>query len=41
MCLDIKIKALVFNDSPIKKSGKEIVVVSKMHDHVTGRKKPG
>jgi len=32
-----KIRALIFNDSPIEKSGKKIEAVSKMHDHVTGR----
>ncbi len=32
-----KIKALIFDDSPIEKSGKKIEAVSKMHDHVTGR----
>ena len=32
-----KIKALIFDDSPIEKSGKKIEVVNKMHDHVTGR----
>jgi hypothetical protein len=32
-----KISALIFDDSPIEKSGKKIEVVSKMHDHVTGR----
>jgi len=28
---------LIFDDSPIEKSGKKIEAVSKMHDHVTGR----
>lgn len=32
-----KTKALIFDDSPIEKSGKKIEAVSKMHDHVTGR----
>jgi len=32
-----KIRALIFDDSPIAKSGKKIEAVSKMHDHVTGR----
>ncbi len=32
-----KIRALIFDDSPIEKSGKKIEGVSKMHDHVTGR----
>jgi len=32
-----KIKALIFDDSPIEKSGKKIEAVSKMYDHVTGR----
>ena len=32
-----KIRALIFDDSPIEKSGKKIEAVSKMHDHVTGR----
>lgn len=32
-----KTKALIFDDSPIEKSGKKIEGVSKMHDHVTGR----
>ena len=32
-----KIMALIFDDSPIEKSGKKIEAVSKMHDHVTGR----
>ena len=32
-----KIKALIFDDSPIDKSGKKIEAVSKVHDHVTGR----
>jgi hypothetical protein len=31
-----KIKALIFDDSPIEKSGKKIEAVSKVHDHVTG-----
>ncbi|MCF8347015.1 MAG: transposase [Bacteroidales bacterium] len=30
-------RALIFDDSPIEKSGKKIEAVSKMHDHVTGR----
>ncbi|MEA1877199.1 MAG: transposase [Bacteroidota bacterium] len=30
------VRALVFDDSPIEKSGKKIEAVSKMHDHVTG-----
>jgi len=32
-----KIRALIFDDSPIEKSGKRIEAVGKMHDHVTGR----
>ncbi|MEA1898688.1 MAG: transposase, partial [Bacteroidota bacterium] len=32
-----KVRALIFDDSPIEKSGKKIEGVSKMHDHVTGR----
>jgi len=32
-----KIRALIFDDSPIEKSGKKIEAVSKMHDRVTGR----
>lgn len=32
-----KIRALIFDDTPIEKSGKKIEAVSKMHDHVTGR----
>ena len=32
-----RIRALMFDDSPIEKSGKKIEAVSKMHDHVTGR----
>lgn len=32
-----KIRALIFDDSPLEKSGKKIEAVSKMHDHVTGR----
>ena len=32
-----KIRALIFDDSPIEKSGKKIEAVSKMHDHVTSR----
>ena len=32
-----KIRALIFDDSPIEKSGKKIEAVGKMHDHVTGR----
>ena len=32
-----KTRALIFDDSPIEKSGKKIEAVSKMHDHVTGR----
>jgi transcription antitermination factor NusG len=32
-----KIRALIFDDSPVDKSGKKIEAVSKMHDHVTGR----
>ncbi|MEA3477995.1 MAG: transposase [Bacteroidota bacterium] len=32
-----KIRALIFDDSPIEKSGKRIEAVSKVHDHVTGR----
>ncbi len=32
-----KIRALIFDDSPIEKSGKKIEAVSKMHDHVTGQ----
>ena len=35
--LSDKIRALIFDDSPIEKSGKKIEGVSKMHDHVTGR----
>jgi len=31
-----KIRALIFDDSPIEKSGKKIEAVSQMHDHVTG-----
>ncbi|MFW6145645.1 MAG: transposase [bacterium] len=33
----VKTRALIFDDSPIEKSGKKIEAVSKMHDHVTGR----
>jgi hypothetical protein len=32
-----KSRALIFDDSPLEKSGKKIEAVSKMHDHVTGR----
>jgi hypothetical protein len=32
-----KTRALIFDDSPLEKSGKKIEAVSKMHDHVTGR----
>lgn len=32
-----KARALIFDDSPLEKSGKKIEAVSKMHDHVTGR----
>jgi len=32
-----KVRALIFDDSPLEKSGKKIEAVSKMHDHVTGR----
>ena len=32
-----KIRALIFDDSPMEKSGKKIEAVSKMHDHVTDR----
>lgn len=32
-----QIRALIFDDSPIEKSGKKIEAVSKVHDHVTGR----
>jgi hypothetical protein len=32
-----KIMALIFDDSPVEKSGKKIEAVSQMHDHVTGR----
>jgi hypothetical protein len=32
-----RIRALIFDDSPLEKSGKKIEAVSKMHDHVTGR----
>jgi hypothetical protein len=32
-----KIRVLIFDDSPIEKSGKKIEAVGKMHDHVTGR----
>ena len=32
-----KIRALIFDDSPLEKTGKKIEAVSKMHDHVTGR----
>jgi hypothetical protein len=32
-----QIRALIFDDSPIEKSGKKIEGVSKVHDHVTGR----
>ena len=32
-----KIRALIFDDSPIEKSGKKIEAVSQMHDHVTGQ----
>jgi len=35
--LSDNIRALIFDDSPIEKSGKKIEGVSKMHDHVTGR----
>jgi hypothetical protein len=35
-CTD-QIRALIFDDSPIEKSGKKIEAVSKVHDHVTGR----
>ncbi len=31
-----RIRALIFDDSPIEKSGKKIEAVSKMHDHVIG-----
>jgi len=30
-------RALIFDDSPIKKSGKKIEAVSKVHDHVSGK----
>ena len=32
-----KIRALIFDDSPLGKSGWKIEAVSKIHDHVTGR----
>jgi len=32
-----KVRALVFDDSPIEKSGKKIEAVSKMYDHVTSQ----
>ena len=32
-----KIRALIFDDSPIEKSGKKIEAVSKMHNHATDR----
>jgi hypothetical protein len=32
-----QIRALIFDDSPIEKSGKKIEGVSKVHDHVSGR----
>jgi len=32
-----KTKALIFDDSPVEKSGKKIEAVSKVHDHVTSR----
>jgi hypothetical protein len=32
-----KIRALIFDDTPLEKSGKRIEAVSKIHDHVTGR----
>lgn len=32
-----KVRALIFDDSPIEKSGKKIEAVSKMHDHVSGQ----
>ena len=32
-----KVKALIFDDSPMEKSGKKIEGVSRVHDHVTGR----
>ena len=35
--LNDNVRALIFDDSPIEKSGKKIEGVSKMHDHVTGR----
>jgi hypothetical protein len=35
--LSDKLRTLIFDDSPIGKSGKKIEAVSKMHDHVTGR----
>ena len=33
----VKIRALIFDDSPIEKCGKKIEAVGKMHDHVTDR----
>jgi hypothetical protein len=35
--LSEKIRVLMFDDSPVEKSGKKIEAVSKMHNHVTGR----
>ena len=32
-----KIRALIFDDSPLEKTGGKIEAVSKIHDHVTGR----
>lgn len=32
-----KIRALIFDDSPLEKTGRKIEGVSKIHDHVTGR----
>ena len=32
-----KTRALIFDDSPVEKSGKKMEAVSKMHNHVTGR----
>jgi len=31
-----KTRALLFDDSPLKKNGKRIKDTSKMHDHITG-----
>jgi len=32
-----KTRALIFDDSPVEKSGKKIEAISKMHDHVSGK----